>query len=539
MSRNIRIVSCLAAVMIVTSGFVLFEYQMRAPSRRSSKSNEIPTSINVLPDSATEPLSSAYVQLWAFDAPPLPGNSEVVHLNSTQPVLQLLTNSSGVAEGYLPPSFLAIAGSWVHYFSATSQNDSETSFSIQITYQFEINSSAYRVVLYSDFIPYNPETVDASSVLNITLHPNLADRPYFISYDGTPYSVSASGSMTPMISGNSSAAPSCISGGGGCNCNPVYAWDVWNSTSYDNMNLPIQFANDTGTAGASEITMSVTIGYSSVSTSFNAGEGYHSSTTLSSNYISSNGAYTSSPGILGSTGGPVYAPQTNKVESFAYNWINGNFAITNYREKEVYPCTGQHYWLNNYETVPYISSLTVQNGAFVMGTAYWGYNASNPYTSPKAEAELGIDNALASSYSTTLSVSQEVQWNEIYNTVTGNYNNIQGMINGLLGLGLSYISFVVAVEAIDGWAPGSGWGDIASTVLAISGLVSAALAVILNGVVSSSSTVFVFSAYFKNTGLPGNAQSGNSMSLTDYAINDAISYEGNLYTFPVLYGVGN
>ncbi len=534
MRRSLRILLALGLIVSV----VLATYTV-VPGLLLHKtiSRGIPVVINVLPDATSRQLSSAYVQLWSFGAPPLPGSPELTHFNNTQPFLQLLTNSTGVAEGYLPLLFLGISSGWASYFRATGQNGSETSFSVQITYQFRINSSAYMVVPYSDFIPYNPEIVNQISPISIAMHPNLAERPYFISYNGNPYSVSPSGSLVPMLN-TTGAQPSGIGGGGG-GCNPVYGWDVWNTTTYDNMNLPLQFANDTGAAGGSEISLAVTIGSDSTSTSFNAGEGYHSSTTLSSNFISTGASYTTPKGILGTTQGSALPPQTNKQESFVYTWINGDFTITNWREKAVYPCTDQHYWLNNYETVPYISSLTVSNGGFVMGRTFWGYNASNPYTSPAAQAQLGLSGSLASKYSTSLAVGSEVQWYEIYNTVTGNYNNIQGTVNDVVGLGIAYLSFMVAVATVSGWSPGSGWGLIGVMALAISGLTAAVLTFLLNGIVSTSSSVFVFSADFMNNGLPTNQQSGNAISLNDFAVSTTISYNGNLYTFPILYGVGN
>lgn len=545
-SRKARaILSVIVAALVVSAGvFVGYTLLHRSRKTGSSSAQGLPVTGNILPDPVSLVFEGAYLEMWASYAPSQSGSLQVITEHNVSPILSTTVNSTGNVSALLPLTFLTIAQGWANYFSVGGQNGSETSFSVQVTYDYQINSSAMKVYSFSDFIPYNPQNVNASYKLNLSLHPNLAERPYLISVNGTPYSETQTGTLVPMLVNDSNAAstvanPSRICPPSGCGQCDQYVWYAWNGTSYNNADLPILWANNTGTAGNSILLPSVTIGVNYAKTGFNAGEGYHSSTTLSSNYISTGQSYTAANGTTGGNDGDVYSPLTNSTASFAYIWIEGNFTVTNYREAIYNTCNGQKTWLNNYETVPHVDSLEVQNHTFVMGMNYTGYNASNPYTNPQALAQLGLGSSMVTGYSSNLNVSQEAQWNEIYNTVTGNYSNIQGEINGFIGLGLAMISLVVTVAAASGWSPGSGWALIPSLILAITGLTAAALALIINGVVDASSTVFLYSGHYKNDGLPGSPGSGNSISLGVYAVNASISYNGNSYTFPVLYGTGS
>lgn len=493
---------------------------------------------NVLPDAEPLPFLGGYLELWSF-SPPTSVQGIQINNQSVPPLFTDILNSTGNVSGHLPNSFYTIAQDWSNYFAQGGQKGAETSFSIEITYDFALNSSAMKVYSYSDFIPYNPEAVTSSYQLNLTLHPNLSGRPYLISINGTPYQQLPSGTLVPMLNNSSATQPSRICPPSGCEQCDYYVWYVWNSTPFNNADLPLLWVNDTGTAGNSTMVAGVTIGAIHAQTGFNAGEGYHSSTTFSSNYISTGSSYTSPPGAVGTTQVVVYTPQENKTASFAYIWIEGNFSVTNYREAIYNTCNGEKTWLDYYETVPYVVSLDIKNNTFVMNATYWGYSPYNPWTSVQAIKELNLSSAIVSNYTDRLAVRQEAEWNEIYDTVTGSYNNIEGIINGIVGVGLALLGLVVTAEAATGWAPGSGWAAIGLTVLAVAGVVSAALSLLLNGVVDVSSSTFLFAADYLNDGLFAQPLAGNSITLNVYAINASISYNGNNYRFPILYGTGN
>ncbi len=281
MSRKAQVISSIVVVIaVVLAGvFVGFILQNRSngPSGNKTNSQGLPVSGNILPDAQTLPFDGAYLELFAPYAPAQSTSLQVVSEHNVSPVLSVIVNSTGNVSALLPISFLAVAAGWAQYFSAGGQNGSETSFGVQVTYDYQINSSAMKVYSYSDFLPYNPETVTASFVLHLNLHPDLAGRPYLVSVNGTPYSQFASGALNTVSSGNTStkpsaASPSRICPPSGCAQCDYYVWYLWNSTSYNNANLPIVWANNTGTAGNSILIPGVTMVAENAQTGFNAGE---------------------------------------------------------------------------------------------------------------------------------------------------------------------------------------------------------------------------------------------------------------------------
>ena len=145
-----------------------------------------------------------------------------------------------------------------------------------------------------------------------------------------------------------------------------------------------------------------------------------------------------------------------------------------------------------YETVIFISSINVRNGAFSTGLSYDGWDAYSPYTSPHALAAFNWTSVLVNEAQYNISVQNQVSWSAIYDKISGDYNDINGTINGIVGLVISYLSIIVGVAAADGWSPASGWADIASDILSVTGLTSAVIVLMLNGVVTAKSSVVVF-----------------------------------------------
>ncbi len=521
----------LSLIVVGATGTVIVT---ESPHTSTTAQRGIPVSFSVAP--SVLPLSHGYqsyvttapsnltllgeeIQLWELPAPVVNQTVVARNLNVT-PLIQSWANSTGNLTALLPSYYLSNVKNWTAFYRSQGETGSQTSLQLMVTYVFRYNSTLEEIFQYAHSVPYNPSSVISDSSLTISVHPNLEAVPSFLSSSADVTTQTAAGTVSPH------RLP-------GCNpYNPYqYSWVQINQTVYNNYEIPMAWGNDS--SGTSQMIVALTIGSAGASTSFNAAKGFNEAGTKS--FYVANSAY-SSVDVGGTASLYLRPPSVNKSQQSGYIWFQGTVVVTGYREKKVDTCTKQWWWLNNYMTIPGISSLDAHNGALIDGYTYDAYNASSPYTSPQALSTLKWTQSFIHRYYTNLSVGAEIQWASIYSSVTGNYNNIQGEINGLIGLGLSLIGLITAVAATDGWSPGSGWANIPLDILAITGFVSSVVALLLCGTVSASGSSTMFSGAFQNTGNP--YTSGNTMEFTDYQLNTTIGFNGNQYVFPIMDGLG-
>lgn len=514
------------AVIVMISGFAGFEYY--SSSTGSGSHSRFPGAFNVTPAFSTvrnnttyfngsQQLVSGTLQLWAQEDI---GNQNVTSMyitstmQNTKPVLQTTIGPSGKGTGFISTTFAGIIGEWRHFLNVSHQQKSETSLLVAINYFFTYNGTCLENYQYNGFVPFSPFSVNLSSVFIFNDHPDL---------NGYPHRLISIPTQPLVYSGISpDHFPGCV----GDN----YFWTLKGSNTSYNARIPLDFVNDTSST-QQEIT-SVTLGLSIGTTSFSAMKGYNESSSYT--YILGTQGSWNPNDVVGSEGLLLYPPSVNATDSFGYIYVVGNFTADRFQEYEINCNSGQKTFLNNYYTTIFIDSLNQHKGEFVMGHVYEGYNGSNVFSNASAAKTLGLHNYSTVMNEGNLSVGNQVNWGEVITSLGSQYNNLYGTINGFIGLGMALIGMIAAVGAADGYSPGSGWADTALAIVAITGFVSSIAAFFLAGVVSSSSSTFVYSADIQNSGTTTGAN-GSPVDIQVYRVSTAIDVASTAYQLPTLW----
>ncbi|MEM4051319.1 MAG: hypothetical protein QXJ10_01785 [Thermoplasmata archaeon] len=363
-------------------------------------------------------------------------------------------------------------------------------------------------------IEINPFNILKSLTLNITDHPSLSNLPHF--YVPVNNAVSLVNSVTSL----------------GTNLHYLYVWYLIKSTTFHNGRIPLAFGNDTG--GNALMDLSITLG--SGTTSFTGGRVYNINNTVSY-YIDNNGTFNPND-VFNITEILLYPPSINKAASAGYIYAVGNVTVDKYQEACVNLATGVKEWLNNFYAHIYVSSINIANGRYVLGSAYDAYDPNCPYDNPTAIKQLGFLNNMTNTLEGNVTPGNEITWGAIYSSTSGDYNNLQGTINGIIGIGLGVIGLVTAVMKADGWSPASGWAEIGLKVLDITGLVSSVLGLVLSGVVRSKSSTIAFGGYAQNDGKVGSPSQGNPILIYAYVLKIDVNFNDHNYIFPVMWLTG-
>ncbi len=436
------------------------------------------------------------------------------------PFVQLTTNSSGNSTGYFSTAFKQYLTEWINYLTEEKQFNEKIGLDLELTYLVTHNATYNTVVMAQNELEINPFNIIQSLKLNIANHPSLSDFPHFY--------VSNNNNGNIAVSPDSSVKPM------GTSPPWIYVWYLNTSNTYHNAEIPLAFGNDT--SGNAEMDLSVTLGTTTGTTSFTGGRGYNVNNTISY-YIDNNGTFNPND-VVGSYGQRLLPPSVNKTESAGYIYVVGNVTVDKYREAYVNFGADKTIWLNNYYAHIYVSSINIVKGQYDLGFAYDAYDASSPYDNPTAIKQLGFLNNMTNTYEGNITPGNEVQWGSIYSSTSGNYNNLQGTINAVFGLGLAIIGILTIIEIALGWSPFGSWLSVAETVFAITGLASSIVGLILNGVVTAKSSTVVFVGYAQNGGEPTNSLKGNSILIYAYILNIDISFNNHNYIFPVMWLTG-
>ncbi|MEM0163449.1 MAG: hypothetical protein QXV94_02845 [Thermoplasmata archaeon] len=507
---------------MICTAFTVTEYKYYLPNnkKQTQSTNWLYTNFEVSPSASNSSsrIIQATIQIWGTPPPLNSTNNSfyVTQQSNVSPLLQVSTNSSGNTSGYFSTAFKQYLTEWINYLTKEKQFNEEIGLDLEITYVVTHNATYNEVVMAGNEIEINPFNILKSLTLNIADHPSLSNLPHF--YVPVNNAVSADNSVTPL----------------GTSPPWLYVWYLNKSTTYHNGNIPLAFENDTD--GNALSILSITLGTTSGTTSFTGGRGYNINNTVSY-YIDNNGTFNPND-IINSTEILLYPPSVNKTASAGYIYAVGNVTVDKYQEAYVNAGAGVKEWLNNFYAHIYVSSINIANGRYVLGHAYDAYDPNCPYDNPTAIKQLGFLNNMTNTLEGNITPGNEVTWGAIYSSTSGDYNNLQGTINGIVGIGLAVIGFVTTVMAADGWAPGSGWANIGLAVLAVTGLVSSELGLVLSGVVTAKSSTVVFTGNAQNSGEVGSPSQGNPILFYAYVLKIDVNFNDHNYIFPVMWLTG-
>ncbi|MEM0354295.1 MAG: hypothetical protein QXW79_01800 [Thermoplasmata archaeon] len=514
------IISIIVVAVMICTAFTVTEYKYYLSNNKSQtqSTNWLYTTFEVSPSASnsSQRLIQATIQIWGTPPPSNSTNNSfyVTQQSNVSPFLQVSTNSSGNTSGYFSTAFKQYLIEWINYLTKEKQFNEEIGLDLEITYVVTHNATYNEVVMAGNEIEINPFNILKSLTLNITDHPSLSNLPHF--YVPVNNAVSLVNSVTSL----------------GTNLHYLYVWYLIKSTTFHNGRIPLAFGNDTG--GNALMDLSITLG--SGTTSFTGGRVYNINNTVSY-YIDNNGTFNPN-NVINSTGILLRPPSVNKIASAGYIYAVGNVTVDKYQEACVNLATGVKEWLNNFYAHIYVSSINIANGRYVLGSAYDAYDPNCPYDNPTAIKQLGFLNNMTNTLEGNVTPGNEITWGAIYSSTSGDYNNLQGTINGIIGLGLAVIGLVTAVMIADGWTPASGWANIGLVVLAISGVVSSVLGLVLTGVVNAKSSAVVFGGDAKNDGEVGNPFQGNPILFYAYVLKIDVNFNDHNYIFPVMWLTG-
>lgn len=481
-----------------------------APAPLYSKSAaQVPAEVN---GHATAQMQFLFagIDLYTTPAPLAAGGN--TRSNGSAPLLQLFTNSTGVAAGVIPAYVMYNARNWTSYYHSQSGTVGNTSFILQLTYSFVYNNTEDMVVPYSSTVSFDPSTINLSSVFDVTQHPDLSARPSSL--------VQLNPTTSSMVG---TASPDRLPG-----CDPSHEWGTaWvqtNQSTFSDVKIPLAWGNDT--YGSQEMTVSLAIGSTSNTLAYQAGNGYDMSGSTSF-FIEGSPSSNSGGSIQGTCPMSLYPAnsQYGSTSQSGYIWAKGNIVVTGYREKEINLCFGNWYWLNNNESIPQITGLDSTNGVIAMGAVIAGSsdNSLNVYSSPAVIQETHYWNGLVGVHSYTTSAEGSETYGAIYSDLVSTYNNLVGQINGIIGIGLALLGVVSAADAAD-------LGAIPADILAIAGFVSAVVAQLASGMVNATASTSLFVGFYSNSAGVG----GGSLTFEMYSMNTQIGFNGNQYTFPIM-----
>ncbi|MCL4332781.1 MAG: hypothetical protein M1162_04625 [Candidatus Thermoplasmatota archaeon] len=566
--KNI-VFSLIASAIIILSVFAFFPSSQTQPS---AVTPSIPLS-NVTVNVSVEPLvhwptvsssaqtnstnySGALIQLFPVYHPFTNGPSYLNYSNITAMATGWL-NHTYSGKFKLPLAMYPLVKQWRAYFGHATVG--ETSFIVIITYFYTHNSTSKIAYSVTTTAPYRPFGISLKTgglinvsdhpVLNSNFHAMVPDKD--LNYPSTPiysnYSELANNTSILIPTKNSATggySPMGIGGGG-----DYWVWRVSYYKQFTHSQIPISFLNETKSGLSSEVTDSITMGSTQFSTEFSMAQTTFSSSERS--YSVGTSPVWISGFYVGGSGVTTFPNNYNKTYRDGVVTVLGNATVVQYQWTEVNSWNQVMKKADYYKANVFISSLDEAYDQFHLNETHAGFVNLAKYTNTtfkdlplqeRYQVAFGIyfngtdssalfGNANTISDNTTLQVNSQESWYDIYSSIRATTSNLWGEIDAYLGLAAAVIGVALVFAAI----PFGASVAAPAAMAAFLGLGTAIAGFLLSGVISVSSTTFMYSGYIQNTG--NEISPGGSVVISNWYTMDNIEVNGGTYQFPSNYAI--
>ncbi len=437
-----KILAIVAVLIIVVSSVAIYSFisNNRSVVKELGPGLELsikPSQVQILNNNTVQ-LINASVQLYMNNPPSVTQGVEA--FTNTTPLFNGVVNSTGNISVNISASFLSLAENWTLYFMETNNTGASTSLTMQISYLYK-NGSYYYVYFNTVIIPIDPAFFISpvgsfQKVTTIEGYHHL----YNLSIKSHPPLNSLKGYRVQYIHQMG------IAGGSG-----HYMWVLKKQHTFSSYPIPLAWANNSILQNnTEEIDLSVTL-------------------------ISTNQASLIYPGQVTYQNG-TYSWSILNGSSYNYNWVIGAVAYGALPVKEGAP-TGVMLYVMGSTTID-VYQLYVNTAGGWQPTnniqSITEIASINPVNSDKFESQMGYMNLTRGSTWSLMEPENLVKYLFTSGSIKTAYYN---MTNGettqwdtrLFGLGFSTIAVIAAGT---GWYPESGWTNLESDVVAITGMPS-------------------------------------------------------------------
>ncbi|GEM_PF-6325189 len=497
-------------------------------------------------------LSGAWVEIWPVMHPVSSSPSYVVYSN-VSPMVSLWINTSWHASVRLPLTFMDIMHAWERYFM--NSHGGKTSLVVMISYVAEHNSTTDAVYTYTTASPYNPFTVNRTSMISISVHPAFPMKALYVkkgmlSFPEYPiYTVNGEylyGRSGYLYKSESLYRADHLPFPGGSST--YWTWVEIKSENFVNAWIPISFLNVTDRNVDVLVTDSISIGSTSLNTEFSLAKSFDYSGSKS--YEMGTSAFYTAGLYFGSNS------TESKPGSLALHdgviAIKGNVTIMRYQWVKL-SSTGRIVERSNkYQTDMGISSLNHSGDQFHIKAFAAGHVNLKKYTNSEYKnlslqerysLAMGIyfngtdsaalwGNQNSTENITTLNYLQKVSWNTIYSNITAFKNDVEGEILAGLGLLVAMVSVDLALAAVP-------WSDavtIPSIIISLIGYGVSVASLFESGIISVTSSTVIYGGYIKNYGFP-NSNGGSPITVYNWYTPQDVEINGNTYQIPTNYPI--
>ncbi len=522
MNRAVVVVVVILVIASLSLGIGLYEHSSLQPSGELGPG----LVLSVAPSSSGLNATSAvflYASIQIYVNPSPSVSTGLQAFTYVAPLFNGSTNSTGDLVSNLSYGFYSLADNWTSYFMHTGNLGAMTSFIAEVSYYYSENSTDM-VSYQSIVVPFDPAfyILPTGNFLNVTKiygyhhlsNLTFQDHPSLSSMKGYHYN---SSTQYPSIVGTNDL-PLGIGGGNGSNF-----WSLIKSTSFSNETIPLAWANNSILSSNNEaINLDVFLGSASQEALFHVGQIGSVSGSISYSVLS-NSSYTSPENSNGSwvDGTIPYSayPLSDNPPHTIMLYVLGTITLDQFREY-VYT-SGGYQPSNNYHYTTEISSLNVNgNGNYDMG--FMGITSETTWSlmEPHNLVKYLFSSSYISAKNYTMSNGANADWSTIEDSMTSASSNLWPEINSLFGIALSVVGVIAAA---DGWSPGSGWADLASTVATYAGVASSVYGLLNTQVTAVSDSVYLFAG---GVSLGNPVGSSNSLVLNTIVNNVSMAING-------------
>lgn len=506
-------------IVVLSSAFLYYGYKYQKPRH---KLNGPGFELSVLPSHMNQSsrFIGASVQVYMNNPPTIKQGIE--SYENVTPLFNGIVNSTGNLTSNLSYSFFQYVENWYNFFSSTNKSGANAALTIQITYYYDMGKYTY-VSYYTNIITINPAYYMKIFNLDNKQSGVVTGTNVLIRMEMHP-----EGNLMKLYR-VSSVKPEGIGGPGGP---PWYMWVLEKEHTLSNYPIPLAWTNDSLVNNNNEqIDLGVFLVGGIMATYFHPGgvsyqNGTYSYNTLNNSFYTT--PYVDGMYAVGSTSYTAFPPKAGQPNAIML-YMNGSITVDVY--KEYYYSAGGWQPTNNIQSITGISSLNITSGYIEMGNMALARGSTWSLMEPHNLVKYLISSNYVKSEIYNISDNQSVEWGSIVDSISTSSSNTSSSniwpgINSVISIGLSAIGIIAAA---DGWSPGSGWADLASDVLAISGMAPSIYGFVEGIVTNVNDNAFLFgeSVTLQNLPILG---SPNGLQMNVITNNMPMSIIGNPVT---------